>query len=173
MSRADFDLSQLRAHVRDFHPGLSARSNADLSARHHRVHYRYGSHGHVHTGPDSPVVNLGDGVIKLMRPEGWVTGKGAIDSAMHNRATRDAITTKDDLVAYRWRGTNGRGVAMSGVISLSPGSVARLAEQYWRLGWRGFQICSGDGPVPPLADDPSVVGGIGMVDGRRIWWAES
>jgi len=62
---------------------------------------------------------------------------------------------------------------MSGVISLWPGSVARLAEQYWRLGWRGFQICSGAGPVPPLADDPSVVGGIGMVDGRRIWRAES
>ena len=68
------DLSQLRAHVRDFHPRLSARSNADLSARHHREHYRYAIRDHIHTGPDSPIVNVGNDVIKLMRPEGWVTG---------------------------------------------------------------------------------------------------
>ena len=151
------DLSQLRAHVRDFHPRLSARSNADLSARHHRDHFRYVIRDHIHTGAESPIVNLGDSVIKLMRPEGWATGKGAVEGTMHDRHMQDAITRSAGLVPYRWRGVNRRGVAMSGMTTLAPASVARLVETYWRQGWREFLICSGDGPVPPAADDPSPV----------------
>jgi hypothetical protein len=173
MSPRDFDLSELRRHVRDYHPTFSARSNADLSSRHHREHHRYGMQGHVHADPDSPIVNLGNDVIKLMRPEGWATGKGAADRTAFDRAAQDRVVSRGEgLVPYRWRGIDRRGTAKSGRTELLPASVAKLVETYWRQGWREFLIVRGEGPVPPVADDPAPVGWICMNEGRRVWSAE-
>jgi len=74
-----FDLSQLRRHVRDFHPDMPmAHRNADLSDRHHRHHrqqYRYRSGtGHMQIGAEAPLIDYGIG--RGMRPEGWTIGKG-------------------------------------------------------------------------------------------------
>lgn len=61
------DLSHLRQHVRDLHPEMvMRRSNADLSAQHHREHHRYRA-GHMHTGGDSPVIDFG--FMIGLRPE--------------------------------------------------------------------------------------------------------
>jgi hypothetical protein len=173
MTTRTFDLSRLRAHVRDFHPDMAmARSNAALSDRHHRQHHTFRSGtGHVHIGDESPLVDYGIG--RGMRPESWTTGKGAVDRTAYDRQMHDVVIGHGKgMTAYRWRGTSRRGVAMSDVISLKPASVARLIGTYWRLGWRDFLICSGDGPVPPAADDPNPVGEIFKRDGRRTWWAE-
>lgn len=85
---------------------------------------------------------------------------------------KDRVTGAE-VVTYRWRGVNRRGVSMFGTIGLAPGSVARLVEQYWRLGWREFLVCSGTGPVPPAKDEEFQAGGITRKDGKRIWWAGS
>jgi len=63
----EYDLSQLRAHVRAMHPKMRlARSNASLSHLHAADHHRrYGSHWH---GPNA---NLGP----HSRPAGWYTGQ--------------------------------------------------------------------------------------------------
>ena len=95
---------------------------------------------------------------------------------MHDRHMRDKITSHgQELTAYRWRGVNRRGAALFGMTTMLPGSVASLVEKYWRLGWREFLIVPGEGPVPPVADDPGRVGAIEKHPdtGRRIWWAEA
>jgi hypothetical protein len=147
-----FDPSQLRRHVRDFHPDMPmARSNADLSDRHHRHHrqqYRYRSGtGHVQIGAEAPLIDYGIG--RGMRPEGWTIGKGAVDRTAYERGLRDKVITRgQDLITCRWRGVNRGGIAQVGMTSLLPASVAGLGERYWRLGWREFLIVPGSGPVP-------------------------
>jgi hypothetical protein len=75
-SRADLDLSELRAHVARDHPeiGHPAQDDLELSGQHARAHaLRYVSHVH-----DTPVAELAIGPLAVIEPEGWHTGRNAL-----------------------------------------------------------------------------------------------
>lgn len=74
MSEQERDLSQLRAHVREFHHRMTLRplprANADLSRAHAHDHHHF--EGPLSNHTHGPKGDAGS------RPEGWFTGKDAV-----------------------------------------------------------------------------------------------
>ena len=70
----ELDYSQLRAHVRELHPGMkNRRSNKDLAREHARSHHRY-HNDHWHEFDNAGLL-IGPGTNQR-RPSGWYTGFG-------------------------------------------------------------------------------------------------
>jgi hypothetical protein len=75
----EYDLSQLRAHVREMHPRMVrdvlARGNTDLAAQHARQHTRYRTYGHNHVAGR---ITISIGGLPVEYDEGWITGQGVL-----------------------------------------------------------------------------------------------
>src|SRR5258708_7902624 len=91
MTTRTFDLSPPPAPGRAFHSHIAvARSTAAGPRRPPRQHHTFRSDtGHVHIGDESPLVDYGIG--RGMRPEGWSTGKGAVDRTAYDRQMHDVV----------------------------------------------------------------------------------
>lgn len=94
----ELDFSFIRAHVLVEHLSLLPlpRDHRDVAWAHVRAHEGHGSIAHVHAGPDSPHIAAGE--FGLERPEGWYTGRGAVDRRLWDRMQARAALP-DQLVA--------------------------------------------------------------------------
>lgn len=71
-----FDLSELRQHMKDFHPNVRrARANVDLAAQHTRQHTRYHTPSHSHMAGRITIKISG---LPVQYDEGWITGKAVM-----------------------------------------------------------------------------------------------
>lgn len=86
----ELDLSGVRAHMREMHPGIKIpRSNKDASAEHYRRHHRYPP---AHTHTDGPMVLIvAPNGLAQERWLGWYTGQGAVTRAELDRRFRERM----------------------------------------------------------------------------------
>jgi hypothetical protein len=88
----DFDLSGLRRHMEEMHPGVTRkRSNADLAWQHAGLHTRYRPN-HIH---DAGRITVRVGRLPRDYDEGWLTGQAVLTREQVRQRFLDKIR-KDD-----------------------------------------------------------------------------
>lgn len=101
LDRADLDLTQLRAHCREYHShhgparrrgGGFPRSNADLAGWHWTQHHRYRPRSHTHRGPWAMVRDRwGRTTGQIARPLGWFTGQDVFTAEQQREEFRQRV----------------------------------------------------------------------------------